>query len=86
MARCDRSTGKQPGRVASAHLLLRKPGAFATYLHRDEAFPTLALRQAYDRSCQGTVCSEQVRILRVEEAFAGNAWKRADDRCSRRSG
>lgn len=28
--------------------LVRKPGAFATYRYRDELFPTLAFRRAYD--------------------------------------
>jgi ribosomal protein S21 len=32
-----------------SHSLLRKPGAFANYRYRDELFPSLIFRQAYDR-------------------------------------
>ncbi len=34
-------------RHVAAHLL-RKPGAFANYQYREEMFPTLVFRQAYD--------------------------------------
>jgi transposase len=45
---------QQPGgkRINYRHLvshLMRKPGAFANYVFRDDLFPSLVFRQAYDR-------------------------------------
>lgn len=45
---------QQPGgkRINYRHLvahLIRKPGAFAGYVYRDDLFPSLVFRQAYDR-------------------------------------
>ena len=43
--------GRQQQRIDYHHLsasLLRKPGAFANYRYRDELFPTLTFRRAYD--------------------------------------
>ena len=34
--------------------LVRKPGAFAAYRYRDDLFPTLAFRRAYDRLTRAT--------------------------------
>jgi hypothetical protein len=31
------------------HSLVRKPGAFAGYIYREELFPRSVFRQAYDR-------------------------------------
>lgn len=31
--------------------LVRKPGAFRGYIYREEMFPTVVFRQAYDRLC-----------------------------------
>jgi len=48
--------------------LIRKPGAFARYRFRQDLFPSLVFRRAYDRLCE--VCSprkadiEYLRILR----------------------
>lgn len=47
-----RLAGKGQQRIDYHHLiwsLVRKPGAFAHYRYREELFPTLAFRQAYDR-------------------------------------
>ena len=44
--------GRQQQRIDYRHViwsLLRKPGAFAAYRYRDELFPSLRFRQAYDR-------------------------------------
>lgn len=38
--------------------LLRKPGAFANYRYREDLFPSLLFRWAYDRLCE--VCSQRV--------------------------
>ena len=43
--------GRQQQRIDYHHLstsLVRKPGAFANYRYRDELFPTLTFRRAYD--------------------------------------
>jgi hypothetical protein len=47
---CDRLRGKAV-RLDYRHViwsLVRKPGAFARYVYRDELFPTLTFRRAYD--------------------------------------
>jgi hypothetical protein len=47
---CDRLRGKAV-RIDYRHViwsLVRKPGAFARYVFRDELFPTLTFRRAYD--------------------------------------
>lgn len=47
---CDRLRGKSV-RIDYRHViwsLVRKPGAFARYVYRDELFPTVTFRRAYD--------------------------------------
>jgi hypothetical protein len=47
---CDRLRGKA-ARIDYRHViwsLVRKPGAFARYVYRDELFPTVTFRRAYD--------------------------------------
>lgn len=47
---CDRLRGKN-ARIDYRHViwsLVRKPGAFARYVYRDELFPTVTFRRAYD--------------------------------------
>jgi hypothetical protein len=51
VARFPRAQGQQ-ARIDFRHLLtwlVRKPGAFRGYVHREELFPGLIYRQAYDR-------------------------------------
>lgn len=51
VARYPRTIGHQ-ARIDYRHLiasLVRKPGAFAGYIYREELFPRLSFRQAYDR-------------------------------------
>lgn len=46
-----RLAGRQQHRIHYQHViwsLVRKPGAFAAYRYRDDLFPTLAFRRAYD--------------------------------------
>lgn len=66
-----RLTGKQLHTINYRHViewLIRKPGAFAQYRFREDLFPTLSFRRAYDRLV--AVCSprtadlEYLRILR----------------------
>ena len=48
--------------------LVRKPGAFAQYLYRDDLFPTSRFRMAYDLlklSCQDRAEKEYLRILHL---------------------
>lgn len=48
---CERLRGKNLHRIDYRHViwsLVRKPGAFARYVYREEMFPTLTFRRAYD--------------------------------------
>ncbi|MCU1347492.1 MAG: Transposase [Acidobacteria bacterium] len=48
---CERLVGRKQKRIDYRHViwsLVRKPGAFARYVYREEMFPTLAFRRAYD--------------------------------------
>ncbi len=66
-----RLTGTQTHAINYRHIiewLVRKPGAFAQYRFREDLFPSLVFRRAYDRLC--AACSprvadvEYLRILR----------------------
>jgi hypothetical protein len=48
---CPRLVGRKLRRIDYRHViwsLVRKPGAFARYVYRDEMFPTVTFRRAYD--------------------------------------
>jgi hypothetical protein len=69
--RMPRLTGSQTHAINYRHIiewLVRKPGAFAQYRFREDLFPSLVFRRAYDRLC--AACSprladvEYLRILR----------------------
>jgi hypothetical protein len=48
---CERLRGRGQRRIDYRHLiwsLVRKPGAFARYVYREEMFPSTVFRQAYD--------------------------------------
>lgn len=48
---CERLQGRGRHRIDYRHViwsLVRKPGAFARYVYRDEMFPTITFRRAYD--------------------------------------
>ncbi len=54
--RMERLPGSNGRRIDYRHLiwsLVRKPGAFARYRYREELFPSLAFRKAYDALRQG---------------------------------
>jgi len=56
-----RLSGRGGHRINYRHIidwLVRKPGAFRNYRYREDLFPTLNLRVAYDRLREG--CSERV--------------------------
>lgn len=50
--------------------LVRKPGAFRGYLYREEMFPTVVFRQAYDRLCVAEDRSADAQYLQVLELAA----------------
>jgi hypothetical protein len=55
--------------------LVRKPGAFAAYRYRDELFPSLAFRQAYDQlqqACPKQADREYLRVLHASGYLLGN--------------
>ncbi len=66
-----RLRGDQLARIDYRHIiwsLVKKPGAFARYRYREELFPTLAFRRAYDalRSTHGDRADvEYVRVLHL---------------------
>jgi len=66
-----RAHGKGDHTIQYQHVidsLVRKPGAFRRYRYRDEMFPTLAFRRAYDRLCElhgERADVEYVRILHL---------------------
>jgi transcriptional regulator with XRE-family HTH domain len=53
--------------------LVRKPGAFAQYRYRDDLFPTLAFRQAYDRLVQATPSRADREYVRLLHLAAGTS-------------
>lgn len=50
--------------------LVRKPGAFRGYIYREELFPTVVFRQAYDRLCAADDASADRRYLHLLELAA----------------
>jgi transposase InsO family protein len=49
--RCERLRGRNRHRIDYRHViwsLVRKPGAFARYVYREELFPSVTFRRAYD--------------------------------------
>ena len=63
--------GQRQHRINYRHIvwsLVRKPGAFAQYRYRDELFPTLTFRTAYDALCAqhpSRADREYVRLLHL---------------------
>jgi hypothetical protein len=66
-----RLLGESKHRIDYRHViwsLVRKPGAFAHYRYRDDLFPSLAFRQAYDvlqRAVPASADREYVRVLHL---------------------
>jgi hypothetical protein len=65
-----RLRGERDARIDYRHViwsLVRKPGAFARYKYREELFPTLAFRRAYDALCSATWRAdvEYLRLLHL---------------------
>lgn len=69
---CERCVGRNQHRIDYRHViwsLVQKPGAFARYVYREEMFPSLVFRRAYDAiqtPHQGTKGDlEYLRILHI---------------------
>lgn len=66
-----RLLGRQQQAINYRHViwsLVRKPGAFADYRYRDEMFPSLAFRRAYDRLQEhrpGQAAREYLKVLHL---------------------
>jgi hypothetical protein len=71
LLRLPRLLGRKQHRIDYHHViwsLVRKPGAFAQYRYRDELFPTLVFRRAYDTLQQATpqhADRDYVRLLHL---------------------
>jgi hypothetical protein len=70
--RIERLAGRGEARIAYRHVihsLVRKPGAFRDWRHREALFPSLVFRQAYDRLCAAcparTADLEYLQILKL---------------------
>lgn len=67
----ERLRGGQRARINYRHVigwLVRKPGAFKNYVYREELFPSVVFRRAYDALVQkdpGSAASEYLRILKL---------------------
>jgi hypothetical protein len=66
---CPRLRGRNLRRIDYRHMIwsmVRKPGAFARYVYREEMFPTVAFRRAYDRIQERTAgIAGDVEYLRI---------------------
>lgn len=65
----ERVLGKRLHKIDYRHViwsLIKKPGAFACYRYRDEMFPSLAFRQAYDQIvCDEISLKKDLEYLRI---------------------
>lgn len=81
--RLPRLRGSQQARINYRHViwsLVRKPGAFARYRFREELFPTLIFRRAYDALCQWRgerADVDYVRILHLAASTRQDEVERA---------
>jgi transposase InsO family protein len=79
---CERLHGKEI-RVDYRHViwsLVRKPGAFARYVYRDELFPTITFRKAYDAiQTQKPGTKGDVEYLRILHLAASTCESDVDD-------
>ena len=73
---CDRLRGRNLHRIDYRHIiwsLVRKPGGFARYVYREEMFPSVVFRRAYD-AIQAPHCGLKgdLEYLRILHHAAGN--------------
>ncbi len=66
---CERLRGTRSSRIDYRHIiwsLVRKPGAFARYRYREELFPSVVFREAYDEICAcGNLRNRDLEYLRI---------------------
>ena len=63
-----RLRGERDARIDYRHViwsLVRKPGAFARYRYREELFPTMVFRRAYDALCAARGDRAEVEYVRI---------------------
>jgi hypothetical protein len=63
-----RIRGERTARIDYRHViwsLVRKPGAFARYRYREELFPSLTFRRAYDALCARPAVRADIEYLRI---------------------
>jgi hypothetical protein len=63
-----RIRGRRTVRIDYRHViwsLIRKPGAFAAYRYREELFPSLVFRRAYDALCAQPACRADIEYVRI---------------------
>jgi hypothetical protein len=68
-----RVRGEATARIDYRHIigsLVRKPGAFARYRYREELFPSLTFREAYDRLCDWRGQRADVEYVRILDLAA----------------
>ncbi len=73
VATLERAHGKQVKAIDYRHVvhwLVRKPGAFASYVHREELFPTLTFRRVYDKLTLQDASRADAHYLRILECAA----------------
>lgn len=71
----ERLRGVGSARINYRHVigwLVRKPGAFKNYVYREELFPSVAFRRAYDALVQATPERATVEYLRILKLAAEN--------------
>jgi len=63
-----RIRGEKSARIDYRHViwsLVRKPGAFARYRYREELFPSLTFRRAYDALCERPTLRADIEYVRI---------------------
>ena len=72
---CERLRGRNLHRIDYRHViwsLVRKPGAFARYVYREEMFPSVVFRRAYDHiSPEPSALRRRILIDRAGELVVG---------------
>jgi hypothetical protein len=82
MEQLPRLRGRSQYRVDYRHIidwLVRKPGAFANYRHRQHLFPSSPFRQAYDLFREGIPRRADRRYLEILELAAKEGEARVED-------
>jgi hypothetical protein len=80
-AAMPRLRGEQQHRIDYRHViwsLVRKPGAFARYRYREELFPSLAFRKAYDRLVDARGERADVEYVRILHLAASTLESRVE--------